>query len=424
MHPVNVKKGRFSLYNRQWFRRLEGMRSRWSVLVDGTEVERGRLKMPRLDPQSGTEVHIPLTLPDLKPGQIAHLNVGFYTTLDLPWADKNAEIAWEQFELCARKPPVRKARSDGVIPDLSGNTWRVHWQGECNGSLEWNRKDGRLKHLEISGEQVLASGPELLVWRAPTDNDGMIQPILGGISGVLSRWLEWGLDRIQSECTRTGHISRNKMHGFTSEHVLETTSGTIRHRQTLWIPAPGELVFKEYVRIPRSINDLPRIGAVMDLVPGFENLEYFGRGSHENYRDRNRGARLGRYSSAVDNQYVPYILPQEHGNRTDVRWCALDNSRVGLLFMGPAGGEFSAGHYREEDLYPARHTSDLKAIPETRVHIDLANRGVGTGACGPDTLPKYRINSGVYSFTWHIKCYTPGQHDIAELARYLYKTPD
>ena len=133
---------------------------------------------------------------------------------------------------------------------------------------------------------------------------------------------------------------------------------------------------------------------------------------------------MGRYRSTVSAQYVPYIMPQEHGNHTDMRWCALDNGRTGVLIAGPAGGEFSASHYSEQGLFQAQHTAELRPMKKTRVHMDLFNRGVGTGACGPDTLEQYRLGGGTYTFIWRMTCFTPGQDDVADMARHEYRLPE
>ena len=427
LHPIDVQKGRFEIENRRWFTALTGLRARWEVSVDGSQVQSGTLSLPRLPPRTRGAFDIPISLPTVGPGQAAFLNVSFHQTRDMPWAEKGSEIAWEQFEIKARKRRKRKPRTDGIDVKTLKGSWRASWEG--NGSsvpshLVRHRTDGRLSHLNHSGTPILSAGPELCLWRAPTDNDGMPQVVTRRASGVLDRWLSWGLDKAKATCYGTKHIQKKGMNGFISDNRMETTAGSIRHRSTLWLPSPGELVFQESVRIPRALDDLPRLGIVFELERGFENLEYLARGPHENYRDRNRGARINRYRSTVSDQYVPYIQPQEHGNRSDMQWCALDNGQIGVLLMGPAGGEFSAGHYHEDDLFQAQHTHELTSLERTRVHIDLVNRGVGTGACGPDTLKRYCVGGGVYTFTWHLKFFVPGQDDIAEMARHIYTLPD
>lgn len=423
LHPIDIQRGWFEIENRRWFTPLIGLRARWDVSVDGSSVQSGTLALPRLAPRTRGELDVPMSLPALRPGQISFLDVSFYLTRDLPWAEKGTEIAWEQFEIEARKIPIRKPRPEGLHIQKDGDTWRVGWGKKGPSHLVWSPGDGGVAHLEYLGEPILAAAPKLCLWRAPTDNDGMPQVVSRRASGVLGRWLGWELDKVQTVCRSTRHILKNGVDGFVSDNRIETPAGSIRHRSTLWLPSPGELVFQESVRIPGALDDLPRLGIVFELDRGLENLEYFARGPHENYRDRKLGARMGRYRSTVSEQYVPYIMPQEHGNRTDMRWCALDNGRIGVLVMGPPGGEFSASHHREDDLFQAQHTNELKPMENTRVHIDLVNRGVGTGACGPDTLKQYCIGGGTYAFTWQMKCFSPGQDDIAEMARYIYKLP-
>ncbi len=101
--------------------------------------------------------------------------------------------------------------------------------------------------------------------------------------------------------------------------------------------------------------------------------------------------------------YVPYIVPQEHGGRCDVRWLRLvDGSGVGLCITAAELLQFSASHYSVGDLFRAHHTNELEPRPEVIVNLDAEQRGLGTGSCGPDTLPRYRIRSGVHRFAYRI----------------------
>ena len=98
---------------------------------------------------------------------------------------------------------------------------------------------------------------------------------------------------------------------------------------------------------------------------------------------------------------MPYIMPQEHGNHTDVRWLSLDDGRDGLRVRAGDGTlEFSASHHATEDLWNARHTYDLRPRAETILHLDCRQRGLGTASCGPDTLERYRITPGRYRWSY------------------------
>ena len=141
----------------------------------------------------------------------------------------------------------------------------------------------------------------------------------------------------------------------------------------------------------------------LTLPAGFEILEWFGRGPHENYIDRKKSAIVDRYISTVTEQYIPYILPQEHGNHTDVRWLTLRNEKgAGLTVQSHGPLEFSASHFTAQDLFASFHTPELEAKTrtETILNLDFAQRGLGTGSCGPDTLSPYRIEPGTHRWNY------------------------
>ena len=135
---------------------------------------------------------------------------------------------------------------------------------------------------------------------------------------------------------------------------------------------------------------------MLATVPaGFEQVEWFGRGPHESYVDRKAGVAVGRWSGTVDEQYVPYILPQEHGNKTDVRWLALRRpDGAGLLVSAPTPVEAGVSHYSAQTLGTARHTVDLVRNDVTYLTVDVRQRGLGGASCGPDALEVYRVPSG------------------------------
>ena len=162
------------------------------------------------------------------------------------------------------------------------------------------------------------------------------------------------------------------------------------------------------VVVHEDLHDLPRIGITFQLQEGFEQFEWFGNGPHESYCDRMAGVRVGRFQSNVAEQYVPYIVPQEHGNRTGLRWMKLkDGNHAGLLISVSELFEGSVSHYPEEDLYSSTHAYELKTHPETSVYLDYRQRGLGTGSCGPDTLEQYLIPAGNHRFDFMLRPFDP-----------------
>ena len=117
---------------------------------------------------------------------------------------------------------------------------------------------------------------------------------------------------------------------------------------------------------------------------------------------------LGRYRSTVTEQYVPYIVPQEHGHHGDVRWLTLtDESGAGVKITGVPAIGFTASHFSAADLTAARHTIDLEPRAEVILHLDHAQRGLGTASCGPDTAMRYRLRADVYRFAYVVRAVGP-----------------
>jgi hypothetical protein len=166
----------------------------------------------------------------------------------------------------------------------------------------------------------------------------------------------------------------------------------------------GDVVVDVHVVPGPDLPPLPRIGLTMALPGGYERFTWYGRGPHESYVDRKVGAQVGVYGGTVDEQYVPYVVPQENGNKTDVRWVSLrQEDGVGLLAVGMPTLEVSAHHYTAQDLATARHTHELTRGEAITLNLDHAQSGLGGASCGPGTLDKYRIQPEEVRFSLRLR---------------------
>jgi beta-galactosidase len=148
------------------------------------------------------------------------------------------------------------------------------------------------------------------------------------------------------------------------------------------------------------------------LPNDFEGLEWFGGGPLDSYVDRRRAADVGRWAGTVSGQYVPYVVPQEHGAKTGLRWLELTGEAAAVRFTPSEPCEGSATRFTPEDLFAARHTTDLTPRTEVIVNLDVRQRGLGTGSCGPDTLERYRIPAGDHRLDFEIKPSARGQNPL------------
>jgi beta-galactosidase len=142
-----------------------------------------------------------------------------------------------------------------------------------------------------------------------------------------------------------------------------------------------------------KLPPLPRIGVVMRVAGAFENFRWYGRGPWENYSDCKRSADMGVWSGTVAGQYVPYVKPQETGNKEDVRWLTLtDTNGTGLLVVAEEKPmAVSAIHFTAADLAAVRHNYELTPRPEVVLSLDAKQSGLGDSSCGPGVLERYAV---------------------------------
>jgi len=119
---------------------------------------------------------------------------------------------------------------------------------------------------------------------------------------------------------------------------------------------------------------------------------WYGLGPHECYVDRKESGRVGLWRGTVAEQHVPYVMPQENGNKAECRWAAVTTPRgTGLLAVGMPLVNVNVQHYTPEDLTRAMHTYELRPRAETVLHLDYGHNGLGSNSCGPRELEKYRL---------------------------------
>ena len=362
-----LRTGRIELHNRQDVRDLRWLRARWELSIDGDPVAGGPLELPAVAPgASATFMLSGWNPPRPVPGRERWLTIRFVTAGPERWAPEGFEVCWAQVPLDEAGPRRASADPDGRPVDLDDRGFLLH--------------------------PLLASPPALSLWRAPTDNDR--------IGGMAALWQAWGLDRLER---RLVSIDRRDGAAVVEAEYRTGAGHAVSHRQTLRSLAGGGLEMDEEVSIPAELADLPRIGTVLEIVPGLERLEWFGTGPHETYPDRRRGGAVGRWRSTVTEQYVPYVRPQENGGRAGVRWLRLDDGAGrGVEIALDRPRQVSVTHVRAVDLAAATHDVDVVQRPETVVHLDAAHRGLGTASCGPDTLPEYLVGPGTHRWSWRL----------------------
>ncbi|HEY6014094.1 MAG TPA: glycoside hydrolase family 2 TIM barrel-domain containing protein, partial [Candidatus Limnocylindrales bacterium] len=339
--PGELLAGVVRLTNRQDFTDLAWLRASYELAVDGAAIAGGEVELPALGPGERARISLPGWLaPPIDGDAEAWLTFRLRTAGELPWAPAG-------FEVCALQLPVGQGsapadrRSSGAPVELD--------------------EQGRLRH------PLLAAPPALSLWRAPTDNDR--------IGGMAAAWASAGLDRLER---RLLSIEREDAATVVRSEVRTGAGIGVVHEVRYAPLAAGGVLVDETVTVPDELSDLARVGTVLEVVPGLEQLEWFGSGPYETCPDRKRGGLVGIWRSTVTDQYVPYIRPQENGGHADVRWLRLSDGGTRSVRIGLGRpGQVSATHFRASDLAAATHDVELAPRAETVVHLDAAHRGLG-----------------------------------------------
>ena len=386
----------------------------WRVRRDGVVVAQGTLG--RLDIAARQQSEVRLTLPRLPTvsGSELWLEIAFELAEERPWAPRGHEVAFAQFALPgnAAAAPLPADAAPALRVEREARVWRLLGDDVA---LEFDPVHGRLTSLLARGQQLLHRGPALQTWRAPTDNDRNFK----------GAWkdLKAGFDRLEERVVRVELLRQTA-----SAAVIEVEtvlSGKARAPiagivQTYTIHGDGEVAIRtRWAPRRKELPALPRLGLELQMPAGFEQVTWFGLGPHDSYRDRQLSNRVGLFEAEVDELYVPYVRPQEHGNHHLTRWAVVSDLRgQGLLFQGAPTLDFSAKHFTSYDLEHAAHTIDLVRRGETVINLDHALTGIGSNSCGPGPWPDHVLSATVaHDFTIRLRPVAENQLAFVQAAR-------
>jgi beta-galactosidase len=406
--PVGIEEedlfdGMIRVTNKQYFTDMNWLKGTWELTVDGEVVETGEFDAPDVEPGYDEVVELDFEEPEMFSVQTAYLNISFISKEATPWCEAGHVVASEQLVLpfIGEDEPTITEKANQVKVTKNKSGWKI----AC-GKLEINvdKKKAAVSSISRDGKVILAGGPELNMWRACTDNDG-IRGWNGQDNKPMAHWGKAGLDKLK---VTASDVSVEMEDSCAVISINKTYCGTdkaieIIHQMSLTLTPLGEILCDNLVDANDELPSLARIGVTMQTAEGFENLSWLGRGPHENYCDRNSSAFMGLYKGTVAEQFVPYILPQENGCKTDVQRFTLNDGTDAISFIADEEFDFSVSHYTANDLFAAFHPNELKARAETIITIDHVHRGLGTGSCGPQTREAYHIEPGIYEFSFIIK---------------------
>ena len=401
IQPVAIKnvdphKGTITLQNRYDFISLDHLQGQYVIHAEGQELTSGVIPLDGIKAGSTKKITLPALRERFPNNREIWLDIQFLLMNAAPWSNTHHSVARCQAKLQDRKSRTTSHKETSEVfstEELSRGNIRLFTQAQ---SLIANSNTGWIDSWEVDGTSMLLDPLLLNLWRAPTDNDVHIEKEwrLDGLDITSARLTSF---EIQQE--HKGEI-RVSVHGNLGAPGFKPHS---RYRITYSFSPNGEIKVDLKYEPLNLLTRLPRLGFMTRLSSAFNKVSWYGRGPHESYADRKDSAFVGLYEANFTELYHPHITPQENGNRADVRWFTLSGTASkSMAVTGNPLVNFSIQHYTLENLTQARHTDELNWMDEPYLYIDYAQSGLGSNACGPDTLPQYRLSPQTYRFSFFL----------------------
>ena len=393
---VNVQQGDIAVRNEFFFRDLSNVKMRWQLLVDGQPVLNGEELNLNVAPQGRQMLHLPIanTLTTIDQGSEVMLNVDFMLKDKEPLMDAGQRIAYVQL-------PVREVAPQAAQLPHEKAKFKIQKQSRgdiaiiADGvNIVFNGTTGLLSKYVVNGSSLLGVGGSLKpnFWRAVTDND-------------MGAWMQQKLKVWRNPVMNLTSLAVNKKASDKSQKTIVATYDMPEVHATLTltyeIHKGGVMCVTQGIAFDDSYTELPemlRFGLVMEMPDDKEFSNFYGRGPIENYADRRYSQRLGIYHQTADEQFYPYIRPQETGTKGDIRWWKqTDSQGIGIKVTADKPFYASALHYSvntldEGDDKHQRHPCDLERSRYTMLTLDGEHCGVGgIDSWGARPLEQYRL---------------------------------
>lgn len=403
MQALNLQTGLVRITNHFLFTDLNEYALAWTLSHNGVSVEKGHLDIAA-QPGESVEVHIPYT-PSSDLYTEAVLTVSLETKKATKWAEAGHEIGWEQFVVSPRlraiQQPVAGASDALQVEELQVGGLKVN-AGEV--SISFSSVTGALTSYQINSQEQLLAPARANFWRAMTDND------LG--NKLNERAAFWRDAHATKKLIRFEHHTDAQGCHVTTDYTWDVSPGSTLSI-TYHIKPNSELEISQTLVSGAGLPELPEFGMLFELKDSLDTISWYGRGPHDNYIDRLTSARLGYYTGAVRDQFVPYLKPQECGNKTDVRFAEITSAvgedaakgSIGLHFEANAPFEINALPWSPEELEANDHVYKLPVSSHTIARINYMQMGVGgDDSWSARTHPEYTLQANrPYHFTFTVK---------------------
>lgn len=404
------------VYNENNFLNLNDFDVKWTLTEDGKEIGFGKLSAEdtNIAGRESGSIKVPYraSMPEeKKAGAEYYLNLSVQLKEDTEWAKAGHEVAYEQFQIPAEVTKVEPTINTNVTVDDSAED--VIKVSGTDFGFEVEKATGTLKNYVYKGETLLTSGPVPNYWRGILNNDN------GNYDG------NW--KNVNKNVTASDIAVGTNDAGQKTIRVTLASASQANLKQTMVYKVDGSGAVTVDATVDAtgtSLGRYIRIGTVMELPEGYENVEWYGNGPVEAMWDREDFATVGRYSNTVSGMFYPYLDTQDTGTVTGVKWISVTNpsAKSAMAIAATDTVEASALHFTVDDLDQAQHPYELTKLDSTILTVNYRSQGTGNKSCGADTLSAYLLpNNKAYTYEYTMVPYTTKDSDPMDVTR-AYRT--
>ena len=424
----DAKTATLDVFNKNYYSDdLSGYAMSYSLSADGVTVKKGDLELGSVPARSHKSITIAGLNEGLDPNKEYLLHITYRLKHDMPWAKAGYVQAEEQLpvQVAAARPAIAAA---GKVNMSAVKDNKIVFSGKTF-TTTFDLTKGTIYNLQYDGKTIIADGcgPELNAFRAWVNNDNW----------AYEAWYANGLNNLQHKCTNyTTHanadgsvsvvfnVESQAPYGYRLEGGNANWKKLIEYKekpfgkddfrfntQVVYTIFPDGSIESESAITSNKPNlTLAKLGYTVRVPKALSLLNYYGRGTVDNYPDRKTGQMIGIYEQQnVEDEFVAFPKPQDTGNHQDTRWLSLTgndsgDALYGAIFVAKDKMSFSALPWSDNTIAMTNHPHELPQSEYTYLHLDMAITGLGGNSCGQGgPLLRDRVMATPHTFGYMIR---------------------
>ncbi|WP_295091751.1 glycoside hydrolase family 2 TIM barrel-domain containing protein [Ruminococcus sp.] len=392
-----LDKQEVSVYNENNFLNINDFDVTWTLLKNGIAVKSGTVEGADVAPLTKGTLKVPFELPKKSlSGDEYYLDMSVKVKNGSDLLPEGTEVAYGQIALASNGTAAKYDRGSDAVTIVETPDSFVPTGPNFNFLIE--KSTGLLKSYSYRGNTLIAEGPAPNFWRGNVENDTG-----WGARGSFDGTWQNAMNGAKADSIDISD-GPNGSKIIVSHISLPNVKSKIDITYT--ISCDGKVkVDMDFDPTKSGLGNLIRVGSMLKLPEGSEQVTWYGDGPVETFNDRKTNGRMGVWSDTVSHMFYPYLKADDCGTMQDVKWVSVknDNYKNSLLISSDGGFEMSALHFTPQDLQKADHPYKLSPKAETYLSVNYGSMGTGSATCGQSTLQQYRLPSNrKYSWSYTI----------------------